>query len=385
MCGIAGFLLSPGDRLDTARLTRALHVGIDPRGGDATGAAWARLDGVFEHHTVVGQASAFRSTLPNAASASRLAILHTRMATQGKRENHLNNHPVRSGHFLAVHNGHINNDDEIFATVPVPRLGEVDSEAAVALIRYANMKGEDVWRTLERLQGRAALAWVDDRDPKTLHLARGYGSPLTVAQTANGSVFFASTEAILLTALEELDIAPSFVTSPGEGTYMRFTQGRLAQVETFKVDSGATYWYSKSSKWTSAYALDDFERDVLGHPRKHGKGKGKGRKASPLAKSAAESAQTLALVPYSDALYQQAFSPRVHESKDAPLVGNDPNLWSDDWGWDNDDMIAVGSAAWRDTMCVMCGDYLDPEEDPALCLTCERETATVQARMAVRP
>lgn len=244
MCGIAGFILNDKDRIDTARLTRALHMGIDPRGGDATGAAWADKHGAVHHFTVVGRARDFRSTHPNAAAGARTAILHTRFATQGDKRNHLNNHPVRSGHFLLVHNGHIYNDDELFRTLPVPRQGEVDSEAAVALVRYANMKNEPVYTALERLEGGAALAWIDDRDTNTLHLARGSSSPLVVAMTENGSVVFASTQDALLDAMFDVGMEPWWLWAVEEGNYLRFTRSEgLVESHSFTPDPG--YWWGK--------------------------------------------------------------------------------------------------------------------------------------------
>lgn len=392
MCGIAGFLLAPGDRVDTARLTRALHAGIDPRGGDATGAAWFDASGSVHHFTVVGRAREFRSAHPNAAARARMAVLHTRFATQGSVNNALNNHPVRSGHFLGVHNGHILNDDELFRTLPIPRAGEVDSEAAVALIRYASMKGEDAWTALERLEGGAALAWMDDRDPETLHLARASRSPLFVGQTASGTVMFASTYSALYNAAKAVGLDLPFTQELKEGTYMRFFRGRLVEVQSFTPNEGRS-WYSyytghggwgqayttrtkgKGSRYgrgaSDPYARDEFESKVLGYP------KPPKRKALKGAKSARESAKTLALVPYDDSVYRLAFSEpkdtdpdEVEQSRPTRIH----DMTDEQWSWDNEDMLHIALKAVTLDACAICGGRMDSDPmDDDFCNRCVQE------------
>ena len=343
MCGIAGFLLAPSERVDTARLTRLLHEGIDPRGGDATGAAWVDSQGQTHHFTVVGRAREFRSAHPNAAHNARLAILHTRMATQGDKRNPLNNHPVRSGHFLAVHNGHIHNDAELFATLPFTRHGEVDSEAIVAVIRHAHMKGESITHALERVEGRMATAWIDDREPNILHMARGSASPLAVAMTPKGSVIFASTLTALDAAMDGLGLDSDWEALPAEGQYLRFVDGRLSDVASFTPNEGTPWWEkcgTQGHKGThNHYARDQFESDVLGLPKKPAKKKNKPRTVQTASldtyrnKQEAQRKASTELVPYSDDTYQLAFSSGPY--------GTDPDTW--EWGWDAEDLAYIAS------------------------------------------
>ena len=67
----------------------------------------------------------------------------------------------------------------------------VDSEAIFALVDAYGTSPE----TLAELVGAMAAAWLDERDPGVLHLARGVGRPLWIG--AAGTRFFASTRAAL--------------------------------------------------------------------------------------------------------------------------------------------------------------------------------------------
>jgi asparagine synthetase B (glutamine-hydrolysing) len=352
MCGIAGFLLANGERVDTARLTRTLHHGIDPRGGDATGAAWIDRSGALHHMTVTGRARDFRSSAPNAASNATLAVLHTRMATQGTEHDQLNNHPIRSGHFYGVHNGHIYNDTELFAELPIQRRGEVDSEAAVALIRYSSMKGEPVWTALERLEGRAALAWIDDRDPSTLHMARGSGSPLEIAMTAAGSVLFASTKDALSKGMEAVGMVADWTMTAEEGTYLRFYDDRLVEMQSFTPNPGtwSGRWSSSSrdEKWWDEYLEEQHRKSasyreryswanepfVLGY--KKGKAEAKRRKAGSRTFMADVSGE---LTPYDDETYAEVFE---HPSVSARAVAAEVE---DNWHWDDKDLYHASAKA----------------------------------------
>ena len=62
----------------------------------------------------------------------------------------------------------------------------VDSEAIFALMELR----EHDPRASSELRGAMAAAWLDDRDERTLFLARGRLRPLWVA-TAEGSLYFA--------------------------------------------------------------------------------------------------------------------------------------------------------------------------------------------------
>jgi asparagine synthetase B (glutamine-hydrolysing) len=65
----------------------------------------------------------------------------------------------------------------------------VDSEAIFAIAAHSHNDA----RALEHLRGAMATAWVDEREPEKVFLARGSGRPLWVGDGREG-VFFASTK-----------------------------------------------------------------------------------------------------------------------------------------------------------------------------------------------
>ena len=192
MCGIAGFSLNPKDKIDPGQLAEALSLGIVDRGHDATGVAFVKPDdtGIIVRKAPV-PAGRFAQMGGFAGMEGVLtAVIHTRLATQGAPADPGNNHPIRRGNIVGVHNGMLWNDNEIFGSEDMPRDAEVDSEAIFALLqKYPDLEPGVV---LQSVEGSAAIAWLDANGIGDLHLARLSSSPLAVAQTRSGSLFFAS-------------------------------------------------------------------------------------------------------------------------------------------------------------------------------------------------
>ena len=133
-----------------------------------------------------------------------------------------------SGRIVGVHNGHLANDKAIFDALQCERHGEVDSEAAFALLANTTHKPEDV---LESLKGRAALAWFDARDKRDLHLARVTDSPLAIGSTEKGSLIFASTVPLLAKACDEAQVELEWIESVKPYTYMRVRNGVIQDIQ----------------------------------------------------------------------------------------------------------------------------------------------------------
>jgi glucosamine 6-phosphate synthetase-like amidotransferase/phosphosugar isomerase protein len=156
---------------------------------------------------------------------TRTALLHTRYATKGSPENPDNNHPIIVPSIIGVHNGHISNDDEVFAELGVERIAEVDSEAIFQLL--ANSM--DPVEVLPTLEGRAAIAWYELNDPSTMHLARLSGSPLWVGHTPNGSLVFASTRGLLTTAAANAKVHLQTIWEVPEFMYLKVVKGQIVE------------------------------------------------------------------------------------------------------------------------------------------------------------
>jgi glucosamine 6-phosphate synthetase-like amidotransferase/phosphosugar isomerase protein len=191
MCGIAGYSLSPRSSVDRTLAAQSLLAAIAERGADAVGYAYRSPGDVYP--TVVKQrtpASHLLDRVSVPAEATQL-LVHVRDYTKGHPSIAANNHPVRHGPVVGVHNGIIVNDDELLAEHPCARAEPrmtVDSEAIFALA--AHSRNDPC--AFEELQGSMAAAWLDEREPELLFLARGVGRPLWLGEGRDG-VFLGST------------------------------------------------------------------------------------------------------------------------------------------------------------------------------------------------
>ncbi len=194
MCGIAGYSVSPSSRVDRTRAAQALLAAIAERGADAVGYAHRSPNGPLVVRKQRSGASSVLDRIEIPADAHQ-ALLHVRDYTKGHPRVAANNHPVRHGTVVGIHNGTILNDDELMATYGFERAERgmtVDSEVIFAV---AEATGSTA-RGFEGFRGSMAAAWLDEREPAFLYLARGTGRPLWVGTTRR-ELFFASTERAL--------------------------------------------------------------------------------------------------------------------------------------------------------------------------------------------
>lgn len=193
MCGIAALLLHPQERSPeqwralTDLFTRNL-VYNEERGKSATGLAIVQRNGQVSVAKMPLPASEFTLTAEYRALLARLdaqttiALGHTRLPTKGSPRNNANNHPIHTGPVWGVHNGHIQNDDELFARYGYARQAEVDSEIIFQLLAdlspashhdYLSM----VAARLRLLSGDFTFIACDQRAPTQL-LVLKHNNPL---------------------------------------------------------------------------------------------------------------------------------------------------------------------------------------------------------------
>ncbi len=259
MCGIAGYCLDAKhySRIATSDLAGQMLYDIEHRGQHATGAAW--INPRTGRRVISKAATSATNFVPKAGArlceGATTAILHTRWATQGSPSNASNNHPIPRGKIVLTHNGHISNDTELFKQLGVPRIGQVDSEAAAALIAFADGKP---WEILSELYGTAALAWVAQHDPRTLHLARVNSSPLWLAQASTGSLFYGSTKETVENAAIMTDCEIDWLHEAAEGEYFRVRDGHIMEYQTFKPRKYEpnNWWSTYRNEREPAYATE---------------------------------------------------------------------------------------------------------------------------------
>src|SRR5947207_11282381 len=177
MCGIAGYSVRSRSRVERTLAAQALLAAIAERGADAVGYAYRAPGQTYP--TVVKQrtpASRLLERVSVPQNANQL-LVHVRDYTKGHPSINANNHPVRHGPVVGIHNGIITNDDELLAPHSCARAEPpitVDSEATVALAAHS----QNDPRALEAIAGSMATAWLDQREPGTVFAARGVGRPL---------------------------------------------------------------------------------------------------------------------------------------------------------------------------------------------------------------
>jgi glucosamine 6-phosphate synthetase-like amidotransferase/phosphosugar isomerase protein len=234
MCGIAGYSLKPDARIDRTLAAQALLAGIAERGADAVGYAHRSRGGSAVVHKRRSGASALLTELAVPGEAMEV-LIHVRDFTKGHPTIAANNHPVRHGRVVGIHNGIILNDEEIFEHHGFERdhpSMSVDTEAIFALVEAFGPRVE----TLEQLRGSMATAWIDERERGAIYLARGVGRPLWTGESRDG-IFFASTE-------HALEVCERFLQTPlrkkelKEGTLVTVEGGRASRARRFRPDRG---------------------------------------------------------------------------------------------------------------------------------------------------
>jgi glucosamine 6-phosphate synthetase-like amidotransferase/phosphosugar isomerase protein len=232
MCGIAGYSLDGDSSVDRTLAAQALLAGIAERGADAVGYAHRGAGSHVTIHKQRSGAAALLEDIELPADATD-ALVHVRDHTKGHPTIEANNHPIRHGSIVGIHNGIIVNDEEIFARYCLERAEPemtVDSEAIFALMDATRSDHA----SLEELRGTMATAWIDERAPTGMHLARGFARPLWIGR-ARRELFFASTKS----ALEVVEGALRLTLRKheiAEGRLLQIERGRILTEVRFRLD-----------------------------------------------------------------------------------------------------------------------------------------------------
>ena len=213
MCGIVGAVA----QRDVAEiLINGLHR-LEYRGYDSAGVAV--VDPNHELHRVrcLGKVKALDEAVAIKPLIGGTGIAHTRWATHGE-PSEANAHPHTSGNFAVVHNGIIENHEELRELLKSRGYvfnSQTDTEVIAHLVewemRTASNLLEAVQKTVKQLTGAYGMVVLDREHPEPLVAARS-GSPLVIG-LGIGENFLASDQLALLSVtrrfiyLEEGDIA----------------------------------------------------------------------------------------------------------------------------------------------------------------------------------
>lgn len=206
MCGIVGYI---GNKDAKEILLKGLEK-LEYRGYDSAGIAVLNEEGVHLFKKK-GRIADLRFIVDEQVKAN-VGIGHTRWATHGK-PSKVNAHPHQSGtgRFTIVHNGVIENDEQLKAEYlsDISLKSDTDTEVVVQLVEKFVNDGyavqEAFQKTLKILKGSYALALLDEENKDVIYVAKNK-SPLLVGLGDGFNVVASDALAMLQVTKEFLEL-----------------------------------------------------------------------------------------------------------------------------------------------------------------------------------
>lgn len=205
MCALFGWL-DCGKKLPhrlLKKLTQALANAAEERGTDAAGISYVK-NGHVTIYKRPKPAHKIRFNIPE----NTVAVMgHTRLATQGDKENNYNNHPFygkADKYFAFAHNGVLYNDTALHKSHNLPKTNiETDSYVAVQLIEQQKKLDFNSLRNMaEDVMGNFVFTILDENN--TLYFVKGNNPLYLVYFERFGLYVYASTKSIMDNALKDI-------------------------------------------------------------------------------------------------------------------------------------------------------------------------------------
>jgi len=265
MCGIVGAVAR---RNVVPILIEGLKK-LEYRGYDSAGLAV--VNGRMHRVRSTGRVSQLGRLVDEQNIHGTIGIAHTRWATHGK-PTEANAHPHMSGGISVVHNGIIENHEEMRSKLKALGynfLSETDSEVIAHLVHSHTQAGmgllEAVRRSITQLQGAYAIAVIAEKDPQRMVCAR-MGAPLLLGLGEHENFAASDTSALLQVTqkviyLEEGDCAE--VKLDGIDIIERARGGKVTrpehhtQLSAESVELGAYSHYMQKEIFEQPRALKD--------------------------------------------------------------------------------------------------------------------------------
>ena len=188
MCGIFGAVSSSHVHKD---LIEGLSK-LEYRGYYSAGLTLISKSNKIKRLRCTGKVVALKKLLASNKLTGNCGIAHTRWATHGV-PNLKNSHPHNHGGFSIVHNGIIENFEEIktFLSKKSHKFSsDTDSEVIAHLLEYFSKKhsklSDILLNTFKKLKGSFALGIVYEKDPDKIIVASN-GSPLLIGMGKNAN------------------------------------------------------------------------------------------------------------------------------------------------------------------------------------------------------
>jgi glucosamine--fructose-6-phosphate aminotransferase (isomerizing) len=182
MCGIVG---GTSERNILPILVEGLRR-LEYRGYDSAGVAFKK-NGTIDIVKNAGRVEQLAKKLKLKENSANLGIAHTRWATHGV-PSEKNAHPHYSKDIFIVHNGIVENHEELKAQLRSEGMrfsSQTDSEVIAHLVQYYIEKGQSfekaVFNTIKKLKGAFALGILNKNEPEQLIGIRNQ-SPLVLGK-----------------------------------------------------------------------------------------------------------------------------------------------------------------------------------------------------------
>lgn len=209
MCGIVGY---NGKNSVTDQLLDSLEL-LEYRGYDSAGLATLNGEtGKVKLRKCAGRVADLRKVCSKDKKISTCGIGHTRWATHGGVCD-VNAHPHRNGDVLLVHNGIVENYEELKDHFMLHKelKSETDTEVVAAVLNrfYHGNPHEAICQTVKYLKGTFALVIMFVDQPDVIYAIRNV-SPIVAAYNDNGTVLASDVAALAGTA-ERYMVIPEYV------------------------------------------------------------------------------------------------------------------------------------------------------------------------------
>ena len=273
MCGIVG-IFRLGEKIEKEPMLEEvmlflfteLMASTEIRGKDATGVSALFDDGAYLIQKAGKKASEFLTTSGKTEKdyrgflkmckgydePMRNLVGHCRKSSVGNTWDNENNHPVRAGEIIGVHNGTLKNHEIIFDKLKCKRDGVVDSEAIFRLVQHYTQNCKEPFTTeilaevVRRLDGTYSCISYNANNPFQVALMRK-GRPMELALLSQLKLLLVFSEYTFLTKT----IA----------AYNRFAQLYPANMELI-----TTIGYTTSALLDNSVAVVDLTKDATTIP-----------------------------------------------------------------------------------------------------------------------
>ena len=247
MCSLFGLTDYEGTltRKQKNRIISVLSKECEVRGTDASGIAY-NYGGSLRIYKRPLPAHKLRFCIPEEAT---VVMGHTRMTTQGSEKKNYNNHPFKgrcgNAGFALAHNGVLYNDAALRKQFSLPATNiETDSYVAVQLLERQNALDLLSLKDMaEQLEGSFCFTLLDGEN--SLYFVKG-DSPMVIYRF-EGFYLYASTEEILRSALQRLNIKQAYTNVPiacGEILKLdRYGNEERASFDTARLQSRYFRWW----------------------------------------------------------------------------------------------------------------------------------------------